>query len=351
MIRAPVFVSLVFAIGCSASDAPVPSGPGSLDQSHDFGTVFVDPRELLHGELEHRFEIPNTGGRPLRLAYKGSSCGCMEPLIDAPIVNPGSAASVDVKMRLAGRSEAVREYVVLTTGLKSVPEIRLTLSAVIVPRLEVLGLVNQPIRVAPGEERLVSFTVRQLAPRSEAMDPLRMEGANGDDNFSARLETVEQRGVDGAYSVAMTRVVLRLKCPKDVNAATEAIGKRTLRFISGDAEIEQPIVWVPDVSIRAQPSAIFLRYGAGTSSASRTVVLSAAAPFSITDVRSPCQWIAVEADEAVTAQEHQLTVTVPASSESQVKRSGSVSTFSIGVVTDHPDQRMLRIPVYVLHAQ
>jgi hypothetical protein len=52
---------------------------------------------LSRDEAVAKFELENIGGRPVKILSTKTSCGCMEPHVETPIVEPGKLAVIEVR--------------------------------------------------------------------------------------------------------------------------------------------------------------------------------------------------------------------------------------------------------------
>lgn len=340
-------VVVVVLCGCEDGDSiPNITLPAS-QQSHDLGMLFVTPEESRSLVLSHPFEITNEVDDQMELQFLGGSCGCATPLIKKSTLAPGESCRVEMKINALGRSGHQREYTVIGTGIEEVPEIRLTLSAQVVPRLETTGLPTDYYHVRRGGSNEFTFHVHARRPLFEPAAALKLERVESDQFFSAELGRSEQREIGDLYALTKTEVRLRLGSPKRVENPDQPIGRRVLSFSNGHAELQQVIVWVADVPIQTEPSRVFLKR-TPNAEASHAVRLTAAEAFSITEVKVPKEELRVEVSTDLSQVTHALRVSACGpwlDGRSRIER------FHIRIRTDHPEHEIVCLPVLVLNAR
>jgi hypothetical protein len=151
-----------FATGCSKTAAPAtavqkhdvpvitPSGPARAEFKR---------AELDAGELEFsvpsdcKFPVRNAGGQPLTLTFVAKSCFCTDATVPPEPVPPGGEGVVVVRWTpIPGKTGPERITADIATNDPDKPTIK----------LEVTGVVNPLIRIAPENESFIDFD--RLAP-------------------------------------------------------------------------------------------------------------------------------------------------------------------------------------------
>jgi hypothetical protein len=128
-------------------DAPVtaPAGPPRVE---------IKQTEQDIGELdfsvlrECKFGVRNAGGQPLILTFTAKSCFCTDATVPAEPLPPGAVASVVVRWSpIPGKSGPERIKADFETNDPDKPRLR----------LEVTGVVNPLIRIAPEDMSFIDF--------------------------------------------------------------------------------------------------------------------------------------------------------------------------------------------------
>jgi hypothetical protein len=169
------------ATGCSKTDIPVttvqkrdvpviaPSGPPRAE---------LKRAELDAGELDFsvpsdcKFPVRNSGGQPLTLTFVAKSCFCTDATVPPDPIPPGGEGVVVVRWTpIPGKTGPERIKAEIATNDPDKPTIK----------LEVTGVINPLIRIAPENESFIDFN--RLEPGAVKSRELKV--------FSTKLEAFD----------------------------------------------------------------------------------------------------------------------------------------------------------------
>jgi hypothetical protein len=153
----PLPICIALLSGCSSHppdspappkhDTPVtpPAGPPRLEikqTEQDIGGLdFSVPREC-------KFTVRNAGGQPLTLTFVNKSCFCTDATVPEEPIGPGAEGTVSVRWNpIPGKSGPERIKAEFETNDPDRPRLQ----------LEVTGIVNPLIRIAPENMSFIDF--------------------------------------------------------------------------------------------------------------------------------------------------------------------------------------------------
>ncbi len=126
-----IFVFVIFSSVVKISFAQA-AGPriSILQKSFDFGKV-------IQGKIvKHDFEISNAGDAPLKIIRLRSSCGCTVVKPSGNVIKPDGKITIHAEFNSGHYLGTVRKYVYLTSNDPNTPEVRLSLTGIVVKPLK-----------------------------------------------------------------------------------------------------------------------------------------------------------------------------------------------------------------------
>ncbi len=290
----------------------------------DFGRVEQGKK------VTHDFRFTNQGNRDLRVRSVKTSCGCTAAVIAADTIPPGTEGAIqatfDTKRFAGQKAKDIRVH----TNDPLNPVTTLTLQGEITTEVQV-----QPAQLYLGRlQRGVptSRTVMVLYDEHKSLEITDITNANP--AISVRAEDARVKGKKGkALQVSVSKTAPRGALNDTITVTTTSQKKPTLSIpvagsIEGDIRVSPP-----------QVSFGVVRQGVGET---RTVRIKnrSAQPLGIGQVRSSLDTVKPELTEVTPGKEFELRLSITGNTEPGRIRG------SIKVMTDHPEETQLTIPLF-----
>jgi hypothetical protein len=309
---------------------------------HDAGAVFVDTEDPRPVAVSHDFGFHNAAGRKTaELKAAQRSCGCTRCAIGEAEVAPGGNTTITVSYDLRPQLERRREMVIMTTGLEEYPQFALALTADCYPRL---GMVpDKPLvaTVSAGASELIPVAFVSYERDDEGQSPWVLQATGAGLSVEQGASREEETG--NHVRKREVQCMLRLACP----------GVEDPGFGSGDFEgevvvkrgpwsLKRRVTWHAAKVVEASPGQLFLQAGKGDAEEA-TVRLSASEVFGLEGIDFERSYLACNASLGERRREHDVRV--------RLNSAGTrprATKCSITLRTDHPRQRIVKIPVFIL---
>lgn len=326
------------------TDANSATREPTLRRAVDAPEAFSVPQPQLHvgepvfdfGRVEqgetvtHVFHFSNRGERNLRVESVETSCGCTAAVLAADTIPPGESGSIQASLdtsRFLGR-QSKRLHVRTNDPVR--PVTPLVMQGEITTEVQV-----QPAQLYLGRLRRGSPTVRTLSVLFDADKPIEITQVRHD-NPAIRVEAEDvqldgKRGKRLRVSVAKTAVLGRLDSTLTItttSAKKPILNVPVFGSVEGDVTVEPPQVSFGIVN----PANIKTR--------SVRIVNHAATPLRIVEVTSSLEAVVPELNEVTPGREFRLRLRADGTRHTGKLRG------SIQVMTDHPEQPRLTIPVF-----
>ncbi len=333
-------LSLV-VVGCGSAETNGVSQSGEV-YIHDEGAVFVDPADRSTWRLSHVFSFRNPSrGSLAGLTVERMSCGCAACVIGQAVLPPGAETDITLSYDVPCKRDARRENVLIATNVAEFPKFVLVLAAEIYPRLVMLPEKPLEATVAPGRFECIDAAFAAYEPATEEPKPIELlargDGLRVERTTRARAET------QGSVRKTLVECTLRVCCPaprEDGYATDQFTGELEVKH--GDRAVKKLVLWHAARFVRASPPQLFLQ--ARSTGADEAVVrLAAEQPFTISAVQADSPYLQCDAlsDRALPLQEIRVRL--------KPARVPTMSSRSIVVVRiDHPKQRVIKIPAFIL---
>ena len=329
--------------------------PDASVQHHEFdaGQIFLAPDTAQDVRVAHTFELHNpSANKNAKLKVERLSCGCATLDIDNNVLSPLDSSHVtlgyNVRYQRGERSEAA----FLSTGIDEWPQQIVEVRADFYPRIQILPDLFEFKELIDGERSEYRFTVRQYMPEAESENSLqivvecpvaqvRKVGAPISIQNHSGVRRIDQL----ASMTISNRGVIHLTT-KEFTIADDALGVVTgrLKITSGKDTIEIPVKWKQKELIASQPRHVFFRVDKSSSEEQhRELRLSSAEDFHISSIDCDRALFAVQCDDRDRKNQHVVDVLLVGGQ--------NMSPTSLGTIlvhTDHPSQKLVRIPVSIL---
>jgi hypothetical protein len=316
----------------SEAAAPTPatpalSGPPRLvfsESVFDFGKVEQGD------QVNHLFRFTNQGGQDLRIESVKTSCGCTAAVISSEVIGPGQEGTISATFdttRFAGeKAKSVSVY----SNDPSQSVTTLTLQGEITVEVEIDPPQLYLGRVRRGEETVRSVDV--LYDASKLISITKVE--NSSPVLTIRAQDMEQQGRKGKKLIVTLKKNAPLGRLNDEIKVMTTSEKRPLIEIPVFGSIEGDLVVAPP-----QVSFGVVRRGEGKTQ-EISIKSRASNPIHIVNVSSSNVDIEPTLTTIKDGEEYKLTLS--AKNDSKAGRiQGEVKVF-----TDHPDEKVLTIPLY-----
>ena len=326
------------AVGQPEGEAPDSPSPATV--AFTGPRMQVDKPVFDFGQVEqgdkvtHAFRFTNQGNRDLRVQSVKTSCGCTAAVIAADTIPPGTEGSIqatfDTKRFAGQKAKNIRVH----TNDPLNPVTTLTLQGEITTEVQV-----QPAQVYLGRiQRGVptTRTVNVLYDQNKTFEITHI--SNDHPAISVQAEDTRVKGKKGkALQVSVSKTARRGPL-NDTITITTTSPKRPSISIPVVGSIEGDVIVLP-----SQVSFGVVRQGVGQT---RTVRIKnrSAQPLSIGQVRSSLASVVAELTEVTPGKEFSLRLHISGDTEPGKIRG------NIEVLTDHPEEKQLTIPLFGLVA-
>jgi len=311
----------------AAASAPAGSADLFSETAKDFGT---SPRGPV---LTHYFPVKNTTGQPITLGQPRVSCGCVSASVLKNVLAPGESTSVVAMMdtKRIPQANVTKTVIVFVTvqAANRIEEVQLRVTSVarddlvMSPETFAFGTVRQ------GQGGKVTTKLTLYSDPNWQIKDVESSGIYVKASVKKLDKLVNEAGV--SYEVTAT---LDPACPvgnwtADVFVKSSAPGMERLRI---------PVSVVVTAPIAVNPDPVAFGTVVAGVAADQKVVLQGSQAFKILEVKGADAELEVGPAAPAARPVHILKLTLTA------KVAGAVSK-TIEVVTDHPEQKSLKITV------
>ena len=329
-----------FALACLGVAPGVHAESGSNTAPDT--VAFIGPRmhvdkpvfdfgQVEQGEkVTHDFRFTNQGNRDLRVQSVKTSCGCTAAVIAADTIPPGTEGTIqatfDTKRFAGQKAKDIRVH----TNDPLNPVTTLTLRGEITTEVQVEPAQLYLGRLQRGSP--ITRTVTVLYDENKSFEITDITNANT--AISVRAEDVQVAGKKGkALQVSVSKTARRGPLNDTITVTTTSTKKPTISI---------PVVGSVEGDISVSPSQVsfgVVRQGVGET---RTVRIKnrSAQPLGIGQVRSSLASVVPELTEVTPGKEFELRLHITGDTEPGKIRG------SIEVMTDHPEETQLTIPLF-----
>ncbi|MGE0682414.1 MAG: DUF1573 domain-containing protein [Candidatus Binatia bacterium] len=308
-------------------EPPAPSGPPRLVFSE---SVFDFGRVEQGAQVNHLFRFTNQGGQDLRIESVKTSCGCTAAVISSEMIGPGQEGTISATFdttRFAGeKAKSISVY----SNDPSQSVTTLTLQGEITVEVEIEPPQLYLGRVRRGEETVRSIDI--LYDASKSISITKVE--NSSPVLTVRTQDIEQQGRKGKKLIVTLKKDAPLGRLNDEIKVTTTSEKRPLIEIPVFGSIEGDLVVAPP-----QVSFGVVRRGEGKTQ-QISIKSRAANPIHIVSISSSNLDIEPALTTIKDGEEYKLTLSTKNDSKAG-RIQGEVKVF-----TDHPDEKVLTIPLY-----
>lgn len=333
--RYVVFTLILLGCAASLSGEAVATPPESPTKSGSSRIVFAEPvydfGTVEQGDLvTHPFKFTNQGQGDLRIEQVKTSCGCTAAVTSSKVIPPGGegaiSATFDTSRFFGKKARTISVYsndpIQPLTTLTLQGEITVEVAAV--PPQLYLG------RVRKGQK--ITKEVEVLYDAKKALDITKVE--NTHPAVSVQVEELEKDGKKGKRLVVTLTEGVSLGRLNDQITVTTTSEKRPTLTIPIFGSIEGDLLVLPP-----QVSFGVLRKGE-TKVKEVNIQNRGPNPVKILRVQPPSTDITTELTTVREGEEYRLAVRLKGASAT-----GRIQG-EVQVYTDHPEERMLTIPLY-----
>ena len=290
----------------------------------------------------HQFRINNISAHPVRIkgvANRKPCCGDVAP-ITLRVIEPGQFIEVTVTLHIGlGAGQLLHVATIETDGEGEDSGVQIYTSATAHARVTVEDTGPNAGPLEPGQPRRVEFLVRSFGVASDPPRPL-------DDRAircGLRADWVgpPTKLVDAEAGLDEIRRTLAVTLPSSIEPVNRT---ESLEVLDGRGAIvgRRWINWEVASALKASPSGLIFGNEAQAARGLKVVVRALDGhPFRITSTSTEIDGLKIGVDSDSRPM-HTLTARLASSSLSSASRSGEIV-----VRTDHPDQPVLKVAVYL----
>ncbi len=354
------FLSVVPCAYAASTPPPAGQSEGAASSVPPDTVAFIGPRlhfdapvfdfgQVEQGEkVTHAFRFTNQGNRDLHVQSVKTSCGCTAAVIAADTIPPGTEGSIEATFdtkRFAGQkaknirvhtNDPLSPVTTLTIQGEITIEVQVQPAQLYLGRLQrgvqttrtvtILYDQNKPFEITHITHANPAISVRTEDARIDGKKGKTLQRVNAPSNRRADVGTFTLQ-----VSVSETAELGRLD---DTITITTTSPKKPTITIPIFGSVEGDIIVLP-----SQVSFGVVRQGVGKTQTVR-IKNRSAQPLSIIQVQSSLDTVIPELDEVTPGKEFQLRLHVTADGEPGKIRG------SIEVLTDHPEEKQLTIPLF-----
>lgn len=347
-----VFIGLLFAcLGCEApSNGPVavaqsePQSPEAASTAAPTGgaprIVFAEPvydfGKVEQGEqVTHMFRFTNQGGQELRIESVKTSCGCTAAAISEDVIPPGKEGTISATFDTTHFSGEKAKGITVYSNDPVQPVATLTLQGEITIEVGVEPAQLYLGRLRRGEE--ATRTIEVLYDAQKSIDITKIENAHP--SLSVRAEDLSKDGKKGKKLLVTLKKNAPLGRLNDQIVLTTTSPKKPVVEIPVFGSIEgDMLVLPPQVS-----------FGVVHKGESKTQEISiknrGAKPVQVVRIQNSATDVIAELTPVKQGEEYRLTLRTKGES-----KPGRIQG-EIQVFTDHPEEKVLTIPLYGIVAE
>lgn len=330
--------AIVFAVavGCMAGCA---QRNRDAQYTYELGPVFLVPGQPDSWVVKHTFRVKNPAcSGPALLRVERLTCGCSSCQLDPPAIPPRGEAQITVSYTLPYERAQRREGAVVLAEAGSTSRFSLFVAADVFPRLSMVEP-SAPASVRPGTEGLLraKYVVYQPVDEPEQV----LEVLSRSEGLQVLSVQAESRACRDRVRKVVWCCTARVGCPAvDDPRFGDGDFQGELEARLGRHRLVQTVHWRAARSIDVTPAQVFLRGRA----ADRAVFhLSSADAFCIRGWQSDSPAVEVQACEKTSSNTQDVVVRVVPCTPPSV-----ASAASVEIQVDHPEQRCVRLPVFIL---
>ena len=311
---------------------PTPTGPPHIafpESVFDFGKVEQG------AQVNHLFRFTNQGGKDLRIESVKTSCGCTAAVISSEVIAPGQEGTISATFDTSRFSGEKAKSISVYSNDPAQPVTTLTLQGEVTVEVEVDPTQLYLGRVRRGEETIRSVDV--LYDASKLITITKIE--NSSPVLTVQAQDLEKDGRKGKKLIVTLKKDAPLGRLNDEIKVTTTSAKRPSLEIPVFGSIEGDLVVAPP-----QVSFGVVRLGEGKTQ-EVSIKSRASKPIHIIDVKSSNADITPALTTIKDGEEYKLTL----SAKSDGKAGRILG--EIQVVTDHPQEKIVTIPLYGMVAE
>jgi hypothetical protein len=318
----------------SATPPPpaTPTGPPRI-AFHE--SVFDFGKAEQGTQVNHLFRFTNQGGRDLRIESVKTSCGCTAAVISSEVIAPGQEGTISATFDTARFSGEKAKNISVYSNDPAQPVTTLTLQGEVTVEIEVDPTQLYLGRVRRGEETIRSVDVLYDASKSIAITKIE----NSSPMLTVQAQDSEKDGRKGKKLLVTLKKDAPLGRLNDEIKITTTSVKRPSFEIHVFGSIEGDLVVAPP-----QVSFGVVRLGEGKAQ-EVSIKSRASKPVHIVNVQSSNADVTPELITIKDGEEYKLTLSAKSSGKAG-RILGEVQVF-----TDHPEEKMLTIPLYGMMAE
>lgn len=317
---------LTATIACGMLATAALAGPPDYfpEKEKDFG---VTPRGPM---LVHYFFVTNTSQQPVTIGTPRVSCGCTAAKVFKSVLQPGETTAVEASMdtRRIQQSNSVKSVIVYVPFLQpTFQEVQLRVQSVARDDLMMSPYAFDLGKIKTGAGAKASTKVTFYSDSNWKLTEAKSTGGY----VKADFKEVSRVGNQVTYEVSAT---LDPACPAGhwtaevwVKSSNPAVDKMRI-----------PLTVVVDQPIAINPGEVNLNGLKSGESTEHRIQLKSDKPFKVTGVTGAGADVTVETQEKTATVVQTLKVTVTPDKPGQIER-------NLKVATDHPDMKLLNIPL------
>lgn len=342
---------LLVCLGCAGpSSGPVavaqfePQSPETASSAAPTGAapriVFAEPvydfGKVEQGEqVTHMFRFTNQGGQELRIESVKTSCGCTAAVISEDVILPGKEGTISATFDTTHFSGEKAKGITVYSNDPLQPVATLTLQGEITIEVGV-----EPAQLYLGRVRRGAEATRTIEVLYDAQKPIDITKiVNSHPSVSVRAEDLSKDGKKGKKLF----VVLKKDAP---------LGRLNDEIVLSTTSSKKPVVEIPIFGSIEGDLLVFppqVSFGVVHKGESKTQEISiknrGAKPVQVVRIQNSATDVIAELTPVKQGEEYRLTLRTKGES-----KPGRIQG-EIQVFTDHPEEKVLTIPLYGIVAE
>ena len=303
---------------------------GPEERRRDLGVVVGGPGRTR----DQTFKIVNRSRRPIQLlrAINAKSC-CGEVLsLSPPVIQPGEAASLAVRIKLGQTIGSLSHRALVETDHPDAPSLEFWTLADVRPWARIDESAEPSPRLFPGMEAARGFKLVALGTAADP--PMALDDA------AIRSPLPVRWAGPAAEEPLAGGIIQRSRSFEVALKAGDAVGPRIdeLRFVAGDEVLlTHTLRWDVSPAIKASPGGIVAPATAEVYAVKVLLSTQDGRPFRVTGVGSKPDGVAVEFAEAGPLKAQTIRVAITP---------GAARVGKAVIQTDHPSQPTVDVAIY-----
>lgn len=276
---------------------------------------------------------------PLELALKSKSCECAGFTLAPDVVAPGGGGVMTLNTTFGSATAERRLQLRFETGLKQPQIMEFNIAIRAFPAIEFQPAISPVLAVPFGQSERVEFDLLVHQPQDET--PLAPTVTTDAEELTLAIADEQERVEFGIRRRTIHCVASITVPPQTEFAKSPVVREARVEARAGDQTAGMNILWRPENLIQVEPKSLLVN--TRQSGFRHKVELAAETAFRIDALDAPSPGLVVETHLREKRKRHTVSVSFNGDAASEKPQK-----FIITATTDHPVEKQVEIPIYVL---